>query len=199
MLEVGRGFPITNASINNIASILKQEGFVRWGYHSTIVSYNASQFLWQQWRTRCAKWGAKVWTSPPYTARANPTERRNYEIKKGLRLRLCGQRNHANTGIHPGNSVELTLKKERHHRIFAEGVTPGAYYPSTGAKRGGGAGGRLYDPQLYEKIQRAREAQDKYGSPRPEIDADAIRLGERLFMRSLITLLKASKNYTRLV
>ena len=40
------------------------------------------------WTEASQRWDSKLWTTPAYHPQAIPTERRNQEIKKGLRLRL---------------------------------------------------------------------------------------------------------------
>ncbi|KAG8227734.1 hypothetical protein J437_LFUL008572 [Ladona fulva] len=61
---------------------------LRQGYPSRILSDNGWQFCSVQWKEAYARWGATPWTTPTYHPHANPMERRNQEIKKGLRLSL---------------------------------------------------------------------------------------------------------------
>ena len=81
-------FPLRNATATRITQILENEVFSRWGYPRRILSDNGSQFTGHTWTEASQKWDSELWTTPTYHPRANPTERRNQEIKKGLRLRL---------------------------------------------------------------------------------------------------------------
>ena len=81
-------FPLRNATATRITQILEGEVFSRWSYPRRILSDNGSQFTGHIWAEASQKWDSELWTTPSYHPRANPTERRNQEIKKGLRLRL---------------------------------------------------------------------------------------------------------------
>ena len=65
---------------------------MRWGYPRVILSDNAPQFRGITWRERCKSWGTLLYTTPAYHPQANPTERRNQELKKDLRLKIAGGR-----------------------------------------------------------------------------------------------------------
>ncbi|XP_039291203.1 uncharacterized protein LOC120352927 [Nilaparvata lugens] len=65
--------------------------FPRWGYPKILLSDNSTQFTGKLWNELCLKWGVLHYTTPIYHPRANPTERRNQELKKGLRIRLQEQ------------------------------------------------------------------------------------------------------------
>ena len=81
-------FPIRSATATNLVKILEEEVFSRWGYPRRILSDNGTQFTGHTWAEASQRWDCELWTTPVYHPRANPTERRNQEIKKGLRLRL---------------------------------------------------------------------------------------------------------------
>ena len=81
-------FPIASSEAPKLIAILDRELFPRWGYPKQILSDNGKQFVCQQWRNACQKWDCEALTTPNYHPRANPTERRNQEIKKGIRLRI---------------------------------------------------------------------------------------------------------------
>ena len=81
-------FPTSNSETETIARVLEDELFTRWGYPRAILTDNAPQFRGRAWQKYCRSWGAESHTTAAYLPRANPTERRNQEIKKGLRLRL---------------------------------------------------------------------------------------------------------------
>lgn len=113
-------FPLRNAEAPTITRVLEDEVFSRYGYPDRILSDNGPQFRSQVWVTACEKWNSTLWTTPTYHPRANPTERRNQEVKKGLRLRL-----------HEGNQqiwdVQLPnlLFTLRRRKNAATGSTPG--------------------------------------------------------------------------
>jgi hypothetical protein len=84
-------FPIPKATLGTIAPLLEREIFLRWGFKQKIVlTDNAPKCRGQRWASLSEGWGTRPWTTPVYHPRANPTERLNQEIKKGLRLRLGG-------------------------------------------------------------------------------------------------------------
>ena len=85
-------FAVSSSEVNVIAPILEREVFMRWGYPRVVLSDNAPQFRGTSWQTRCKSWGVLAYTTPAYHPQANPTERRNQEIKKGLRLQIAGGR-----------------------------------------------------------------------------------------------------------
>ncbi|KAK9693750.1 Integrase zinc binding domain [Popillia japonica] len=67
------------------------EIFQRFGYPRAILSDNGPQFTSIAWEAALRKWQSLHWTTPIYHPRANPVERRNQELKKGLRIQLEGQ------------------------------------------------------------------------------------------------------------
>ena len=85
-------FPVSNSETSTIAPILEQQVFMRWGYARVLITDNAPQFRRQAWQKRCHDWGVRAYTTPAYWHQANPTERRNQDIKRGLRLNLHGRR-----------------------------------------------------------------------------------------------------------
>ena len=48
----------------------------------------ADQFISKVWKDTCNRWETQHWTTAIYHPRANPAERRNQKIRKGLRLHL---------------------------------------------------------------------------------------------------------------
>lgn len=63
--------------------------FCRFGYPKSVLTDNGPQFRSAVWRDAVRRWDATHWTTPVYHPRANPVERRNQEIKKGLRIHLA--------------------------------------------------------------------------------------------------------------
>ncbi|XP_063224720.1 uncharacterized protein K02A2.6-like [Bacillus rossius redtenbacheri] len=64
------------------------EFFPRYGYPGVLLTDNKAQFVGRHWRMSCERWGMEHRTTPTYHPRANPTERRNQDIKTQLRIRL---------------------------------------------------------------------------------------------------------------
>ncbi|XP_051155402.1 uncharacterized protein LOC127277975 [Leptopilina boulardi] len=112
-------FPIRNSNASTIIKILEDEVFSRFGYPHRILSDNGPQFRSNLWAEAGKNWTCTLWTTPEYHPQANPTERRNQEVKKGLRLRL-----------HDGNQrvwdqqLPKLLFGLRRRRNAATGVTP---------------------------------------------------------------------------
>lgn len=65
--------------------------FRRFGYPMALLTDNGPQFTSVAWDAALRRWQCLHWTTPIYHPRANPVERRNQELKKGLRLQLEGQ------------------------------------------------------------------------------------------------------------
>ncbi|KAK9685417.1 Integrase core domain [Popillia japonica] len=65
--------------------------FQRFGYPMAILTDNGPQFTSVTWDSALRRWQCLHWTTPIYHSRANPVERRNQELKKGLRLQLEGK------------------------------------------------------------------------------------------------------------
>ena len=81
-------FPLGTSTTNTITKVLEDEVFSRWGYSSEIISDNGPQFGSEHWQVACEKWQTTPWTTRIYHPQANVTERRNQEIKKGLRPKM---------------------------------------------------------------------------------------------------------------
>jgi len=83
-------YPLGTATTKTITETLEREFFSRFGYPRVCLSDNGPQFVANDMRKAIERWGAEGWTTPVYHPRANPVERRNQEIKKGLRALLVG-------------------------------------------------------------------------------------------------------------
>lgn len=84
-------FPLKITDSKTITDILEQQIFSRYGYPKTIFSDNGPQFASRHFIRTCRTWGCHHWSTANYHPRANPVERRNQEIKKGLRLHFLRQ------------------------------------------------------------------------------------------------------------
>jgi hypothetical protein len=79
-------FPVKAATARVTTTILEKEVFSRWGYPRAVITDNGSQFRSGVFRRACHRWQVKHWPTANYHPRSNPTERRNQEIKKILRI-----------------------------------------------------------------------------------------------------------------
>jgi hypothetical protein len=79
-------FPVAAATARVTTTILEKEVFSRWGYPRDIISDNGSQFSSNTFKRACHRWQVRHWPTANYHPRANPTERRNQEVKKILRI-----------------------------------------------------------------------------------------------------------------
>ncbi len=112
-------FALGSSDASRLTKILEEEVFSRWGYPRAILSDNGPQFTSKAWESACERWEAQLWTTAIYHPQANPTERRNQEIKKGLRVHLHGRR-------HKDWDTQLPkiLYQLRNRRNAATGLTP---------------------------------------------------------------------------
>ncbi|XP_063235238.1 uncharacterized protein LOC134538105 [Bacillus rossius redtenbacheri] len=81
-------FAVSNVRAGTIVALLDSEAFPRYGYPKTLLTDNGTQFTGRRWAADCRRCGVEHHTTPTYHPRANPTERRNQDIKVQLRLRL---------------------------------------------------------------------------------------------------------------
>lgn len=112
-------FPVPQSTAEITIKLLENEIFSRYGYPYAILSDNGSQFTSVKFEQACRKWCTRRWTTAVYHPRANPTERRNQEIKKGLRVqreKFPGQ----SWDIHLP-AVLFSLRRRLNH---ATGTTP---------------------------------------------------------------------------
>ncbi|KAL7293145.1 hypothetical protein TKK_0013298 [Trichogramma kaykai] len=113
-------FSIPDSSAKTIISVLNSEVFSRRGFASEIITDNGKQFTGKDWESACEQWDIQHWTTPIYHLRANPVERRNQEIKKGLRLHLQDTE-HRNWDL----LLPTILYQLRKRVNAATGVSPG--------------------------------------------------------------------------
>lgn len=81
-------YPLGTATTKNITETLEREFFSRFGYPRVCLSDNGPQFVSNDMLSALERWGATLWTTPVYHPRANPVERHNQDLKKGLRALL---------------------------------------------------------------------------------------------------------------
>uniref|UniRef100_A0ABD2WRQ5 Integrase catalytic domain-containing protein n=1 Tax=Trichogramma kaykai TaxID=54128 RepID=A0ABD2WRQ5_9HYME len=112
-------FPIVATDATTIAARVEKDVFARWGFPRAVLTDNGTQCTSKAWAIACKTWQAIPWTTANYWPQANPTERRNQEIKTALRTQLRGW---------PHNEWDEHLPKIlfqlRNRRNAATGKTP---------------------------------------------------------------------------
>lgn len=112
-------FPTSNETTKVTVQILEKEIFSRWGYPKALISDNGPQFTSTTFQQACKKWKVIHWPTPIYHPQANPTERRNQEIKKVLRILSAARPNQSwDEILHKG------LFSIRNRQNSATGQTP---------------------------------------------------------------------------
>ncbi|KAF0745178.1 Uncharacterized protein FWK35_00023710, partial [Aphis craccivora] len=76
------------ATSKTIIETLEREFFSRFDYPRVCLSDNGPQFVSNDMLNAYERRGTQDWTTPIYHPRANPVERRNQDLKKGLRAQL---------------------------------------------------------------------------------------------------------------
>ena len=84
-------FAIPEATSGRLLGLLKAEVFSRYGYPRCLLTDNGTQFTSKSWSEALNQWGIEHWTTPIYHPQANPTERRNQELKRLFRIHLVDQ------------------------------------------------------------------------------------------------------------
>lgn len=125
-------FPLSKATTKKITSIIESEVFSRFGYPNHLLTDNGPQFKGKEWSNFCTRWCIIHWTTPIYHPQANPTERRNQEIKKSLRLRLFVE-DHKNWDA----DISQILYNLRNRRNTVIGKTPSEMIFTSPPKRPG--------------------------------------------------------------
>ena len=177
-------FPLSFSEASVLTKKLEEEVFFRWGYPRVIISDNGPQFLSHVWNLACEKWQVHHWTTAIYHPQANPTERRNQEIKKGLRLHLQGK-SHKNWDL----ELPKILFQLRVRGNAATGYTPGYTLLGKNLRRPGAGKLELLDhpnPMWEERVQEVRSHQKKY-QERYAQNAELNKLyepGDRVYLRS---------------
>jgi transposase InsO family protein len=87
-------YPLGKATTKSIVDTFERELFPRIGYPRALLSDNGPQFVSKAMGEAIKRWGSEGWTTPIYHPRANPVERRNQELKKGLQTLLVDKPHH---------------------------------------------------------------------------------------------------------
>ncbi|KAL7291774.1 hypothetical protein TKK_0014559 [Trichogramma kaykai] len=147
-------FAMTASDTPKLIKLLEEEVFGRWGYPQSILSDNGPQFRSLAWKQACEKWQCRLYTTAIYSPRANPTERRNQEIKKGLRLHLMGEQHNQWDLKLPSVLYDLRCRKNA-----ATGVTPAHLLLGKELSRPGDWKLQLRAPAITERHLRVAQAQ----------------------------------------
>uniref|UniRef100_A0ABD2XQC3 RNA-directed DNA polymerase n=1 Tax=Trichogramma kaykai TaxID=54128 RepID=A0ABD2XQC3_9HYME len=154
-------FPMVTSDTEKVIRIMEDEVFGRWGYPQSILSDNGPQFRSAKWQQACDKWQAKLYTTAIYSPRANPTERRNQEIKKGLRLHLMDQQQHQQWDLR----LPQVLYDLRCRRNAATGQTPAYILFGKELNRPGDwklTPNSSITDNWKERVEQTRKAQTRY-------------------------------------
>lgn len=80
-------FPLRSSEAPYLTELL-QEVFSRFEYPKHVLIDNGTQFIGYVWAESSQRWDCELWRTPLYHPCVNPTERRNQEVQKRLRLHL---------------------------------------------------------------------------------------------------------------
>lgn len=92
-------YPLGTTTSKTITETLEREFFSRFRYPRVILSDNGPQFVSNEMFDAVERWGASVWTTSIYHLRANPVERHNQDLKKGLHALLVNGRHRHQTAL----------------------------------------------------------------------------------------------------
>ena len=171
-------FAVTSSELKIISPTLEREVFMRWGYPRVILSDNAPQFRGINWANQCKSWGAVIHTTPAYHPRANPTERRNQELKKGLRLKIADGRQ-SDWDLHLP-SILFSLRR-RNNRIT--GQSPSQMLLGRNLPRPG-EWNFAYNDETQDRIDSARQRQAALTLTETPEDRRPLRVGELVLARN---------------
>jgi transposase InsO family protein len=164
-------FPTTATTTAEAIRIMEEEVFPRQGYPQAIITDNAAQFTSGPWKRACRHWQAETWTTAPYTPRENPTERRNQELKKALRVRLAGREQ--NTW---DRELPTALFNVRRRRNAATGMSPSHLLYGRDLAFSGAwdaPGDRAPRTPVADREANARQSQQHYIERRQQLDRNA--------------------------
>lgn len=184
-------YPLGNATTKKIIQCLEEDFFPRWGYSRAILSDNGPQFTSRQWEESCLRWQTALWTTPTYHPRANPTERRNQDIKKLLRTHLEG-------GSHNrwDEFVPTLLFTLRNRQNAATGFSPSRALTGRGLLRPGEwhHSPPTYSSEASQRVHSIVENQATYIQKTQIPEKIAFKVGDLIFLRNH-NLSKASDQY----
>lgn len=92
-------YPLGSTDTKLLISTIEREVFPRFGYPRVLLTDNGPQFISRQWAAFCERNHIDHQLTPAYHPRGNPVERKNQELKVGLRLHLLNE-DHHNWDLH---------------------------------------------------------------------------------------------------
>ena len=171
-------FPVSSSEINSIAPLLENDVFMRWENPRVILSDNAPQFRGKTWRDRCKAWGALDYTTPAYQPQANPTERRNQELIKGLRLKIAGGRQRDWDAHLPSILFALRRRTNRMTGQSPSQMLLGRTLPRPGEWN------FTYDEKTQDRVESARQRHAALSSAEKPTDSKPLQVGELVLARN---------------
>lgn len=78
-------FPLRNATVKNIESILEDKVFLVYGCPETVICDNGSQLSEKIFRNVCAKYNVRIWYNAVYSIQCNFVERNNQTVGTTIR------------------------------------------------------------------------------------------------------------------
>ncbi|KAJ3666061.1 hypothetical protein Zmor_001516 [Zophobas morio] len=112
-------FPLPRATAKASVRLMEEEVFCRWGYPKSVISDNGTQFTSEAFQNACRRWKTRHWRTAVFHQRANPTERKNQDLKKLMRVLIQDS---------PGRPWDETIPKGlfnlRRRRNAATGQSP---------------------------------------------------------------------------
>ncbi|KAJ3656460.1 hypothetical protein Zmor_015536 [Zophobas morio] len=112
-------FPVPRATAKATVRLMEEEVFCRWGYLRSVISDNGTQFTSEAFQNACRRWKTRHWRTAVFHPRANPTERKNQDLKKLMRVLIQDS---------PGRPWDETIPKGlfnlRRRRNAATGQSP---------------------------------------------------------------------------
>lgn len=177
-------FALPNSEAPLVIKTIENEIFSRWGYPRAVLSDNGPQFSSRAWIEACSRWQVEPWTTAIYSPRANPTERRNQEIKKGLKLHLQGRKHTAWDLCLPQILYNLRTRSNA-----ATGRSPGRALLGQELKKPGEwklKEARSTSPTRNMRVLEMRDNQERYIQGRYDItnDKKSYKTGDYVYART---------------
>ena len=176
-------FPLMEAKGTNITQLLDEEVFSRFGHPRTILTDNGSQFTGGTFIRACERWRATPRTTSIYHPQGNPTERRNQELKKLLRIHLTGKRPEEWARYLPQALFAIrrrqnaaTQQSPSHLLLGYDLTRPGEWDDETEDR-----------VPAEERRESARQKQDRYQrryAPRKVWPPSTYQVGQRVYVRN---------------
>ncbi|XP_050065483.1 uncharacterized protein K02A2.6-like [Aphis gossypii] len=176
-------YPLGTATTKTITETLEREFFSRFGYPRVCLSDNGPQFVANDMRSAIELWGAEGCTTPIYHPRANPVERRNQDIKKGLRALLAGG-NH-NTWDAKIPPILFSIRNRRNDQT---GFPPSVLVLGREMKRPGEWALTRTTDSPIEQINVGRESRERHVLEIPPVTGDqtctAYKTGDTVYYKA---------------